>query len=94
MIKKKKPEAPRKEPTGYHSPEGPQQSKPNRQEKKIQAATMEFVDLEKALDEYESLEDLLKRFLAFLDTRGLEIAVASDDVTVPYRFLAFHSRLS
>ena len=96
MIKKKKPEAPRKEPTGNHSPEGPQQSKPSKQEQKIQAAIMEFVRLEEKHkpDAYELLEDLLKRFLVFLDARALELVVATDDVTVPFRFLVFPSRLT
>lgn len=97
MEKKKRPAAPRKEQTGRRDPEGLQQSKPTRQQLKIQETIDKFLVKEEPLfthlDGKEALENLLKRFIAHLDMNELELVITSDIVSVPYHYLIFHSRL-
>jgi len=62
-------------------------------EKKIQRLIVEFCSREKKLSKKESLEDALKRFIAFLNVREFDIVCINDLVTVPYRYLVFSSKL-
>jgi len=60
---------------------------------RIQNLVMEFVRREEKLVEPGSLENVIHRFLAFLDGKNFDIVYCDDIANVPYRYLAFSSRL-
>ena len=60
---------------------------------RIQEVITDFVIREGKLKEVESLEDIIRRFIAFLDARNFDIIWADDKIIVPVRHCIFRSRL-
>lgn len=88
--KERRPGTPNK-PTNLQSLDSRIKATPH--EKKIQRLIVEFCSREKKLSKKVSMEDTLKRFIAFLNVREFDIVFINDLVTVPYRYLVFSSKL-